>query len=1585
MGVVAVDAAVFVNRYLAHAASDLPGQDEQQLRRVAEQALQFGMQREPDQTLLAVVQLDGRTTAVEIVMSDVSYLVDSVREELNRIGRPSARVLHPQLVVTRAADGTLESVHDVDDTAKLPAGAVVESWMHIEIDLLPDQRLAALEAELRGILADVQFAAADRAAMSERLIELAHLLRENPGEFDRETSAEAGELLAWLADDNYLVLGHTAYSVQDLANPLGTAPKAEVEGVLRGEASISPIELMPAFRSGVPLVIFKSPLTSRVKRRSRYDCVTVVTPASGGRPQTVHVFLGLIADEEQSAVMRVPMVRKRLDEIRIRAGVRADSHSGRQLLSALRTLPRDELLEAPTADLLKLAQLVVARADHRAVGVFARLHLNRDFVTVLVYFPADRFGPDTRRRVEAVISRHWPGDVIDRDDRIVELGFARMKRLIALRPGMTPPQPERAPIEAEVAIATRGWSEQLFDLLHARCDTALAERLQATFRGTIPEAYKEDFTASEAVDDLLVLADLAARDGLAFRLYKPDSVDPDHADHRLKVFRTGDAVSLARTLPIFTLMGVEVVDERPYAFEPVATASATTTDPICWIYDFGLRLPAGVELDEQRTATFIEAVEVIWRGGVERDSSNALVVRAGLSWWQVNILRAYSRYLRQSGTPYSRSYLERALVDHSDLAERLVALFEARFDPDRGEQDTTAIVDEIERGLTNVTSLDQDAILRGFLGLVQATLRTNAYQHDADGKRRTALAFKFDPKAIRGLPEPRPKFEIWVYSPRVEGVHLRFGAVARGGLRWSDRPEDFRTEILGLVKAQMVKNAVIVPTGSKGGFVPKQLPDPAVDREAWMTEGVACYRTFIACLLDVTDNYVVDADGDERVVSPDRMRRYDGDDPYLVVAADKGTASFSDIANEIALDYGYWLGDAFASGGSQGYDHKAMGITARGAWESVKYHFRERGVDVQSQPITVVGIGDMSGDVFGNAMLRSEHIKLVAAFDHRHVFIDPAPDAAATFAERRRLFTLPRSSWDDFDRSIMSRGGGVFPRSLKSVALTPEMRQLLDVASDVVTLSPTELIRAVLRAPVDLIFNGGIGTYVKSSIEPQSAAGDKANDGLRVDGVELRAHVVAEGGNLGFTQLGRVEIAREGGRINTDAIDNSAGVDTSDHEVNLKILLNRAVTSGRITQDERNALLESVTEDVAALVLRDNYEQNVLLGMARTLSPALLTVHQRFIQTLVTSGQLDRELEFLPSDKQLEQRAAEGIGLLSPENAVLAAYAKLSLTHHIEDSSLPDEPWFQQVLAEYFPVSIAERFRDELVHHPLRREIITTSLVNEMVNRGGTTFVFRAAEETGADPAEVARAYTVVREVFDLPQLWREIESLDNVAPTVAQHAAYAEVRRLIDRATRWFLDARFPINDVAAEVERFAATMRELGPRISELVRGAELDDIRHEAQRLSRLGLSVEIATKVAELLSAFLLLDVVEIASASDHSAAEIAELHFALSDEFFVDEMLVAITGLPRDDRWSALARAAVRHDVYAALSAITQTVLRSTPDTLTPDERVATWTKDNAERVERARGTVRSALDRDHVDLATLSVALRIMRTLPSGG
>jgi glutamate dehydrogenase len=1575
---VEVDTAVFLRRYLTHASSQLPGRQPSVLAEIARDHLLAGRTRLPDQILVSLRELDGSTTSIDIVTADAPYLVDSTRAELERTGHPIDHLLHPQIVVCRDEAGVLVNVLDLDDRAEVPAGAQTESWMHIETDLIPSDEHATVAADLTRVLTDVHNAVMDAPDLYFLIRDLADRIEADPGQFDRDTSTEAAALLRWLADGNFMILGHAAYSANELANPSRSETAAVTErGVLRGEASISPLELLPAYRSGAPLVIFKSPMVSTVRRSTRYDCVTVIAPEREGGGEKIHVFLGLITDDSDGTVGRVPVLRRRIAEVLQRSGARSDSHTGRQLLAALRTLPRDELLEATSPDLLKLATLVVDRADRGGIGVFARTHLNRDFVSVLIYFPADRLGPETRRKVRDVVLADWPGKIIGRDDKIVELGLARMHFLVALRPGEEVPNPDRAAIEAKVAQVTRRWSDDLADLLTMGLGEQHADRVLRRYADAFPEAYKEDFPASTAVADLSQLERLPDLDGLGFDVYTPSADDP--ADRRLKIFRTGTPLSLGRTLPMLELMGIEVLDERPYEVE--------RTDGInAWVYDFGLKLGEGVDFGPERSAAVIDTLRVLWAGGVEQDGFNALVVRAGLTWQQATVLRAYAKYLRQAGTTFSQGYIEQTLTQNTVIARLLVDLFDARFNPERlteGAEKQDDIRAEIDEALADVSSLDQDRILRSLLTIINASLRTNYYRRYENDEPSAAFAIKLDPLSIPDLPQPRPKFEIWVYSPRLEGVHLRFGSVARGGLRWSDRREDFRTEVLGLVKAQMVKNTVIVPVGSKGGFVAKRLPDPSVDRDAWLTEGIACYKTFITSLLELTDDYRRDENGQQYIAKPPATRSYDGDDPYLVVAADKGTATFSDIANGIAIERGFWLGDAFASGGSVGYDHKAMGITAKGAWESVKYHFRELGVDCQSQDFTCVGIGDMSGDVFGNGMLLSEHIRLVAAFDHRHIFIDPSPNAASSFIERQRMFALPRSSWDDYDETLISTGGGVFSRSLKSIPVSAEAAAALGIAGGATAMAPASLINAILTAPVDLLWNGGIGTYVKASTESHLDAGDKANDVLRANGAALRCRVVGEGGNLGFTQRGRIEFARNGGHINTDAIDNSAGVDTSDHEVNIKILLDRAVQNGQLAVADRNELLASVTDEVGELVLKDNYDQNVLLGVGRHGARALMSVHRRLIKSLEKAGELNREIEFLPSDKGCAAREANGEGLTSPEMAVLTAYVKIVLTEEVRDLSVPDEPWFRRVLQGYFPKPIAARFDSDLENHPLHREIITTCVVNDMVNRGGATFMFRANEETGADVAQVTRAYTVVREVFGLESIWADLEALDNKVPTDAQHIGYREVRRTIDRAVRWLVDVRFPISDVAAEIDRFRPTLAALMPKVPDMLRGRERENLHAEVDRLVGHGLSHDLAVRISTLLTAFLLLDVVEIAVANDRPASEVAELHYALSEQLSVDDILYAVTRLPRDDRWSALARAAMRHDVYAALASITTSVLKNTDTSLPATDRLAVWAAANAERVERARNTLSEALARDPVDLATLSVALRVVRGLPS--
>ena len=1063
-----------------------------------------------------------------------------------------------------------------------------------------------------------------------------------------------------------------------------------------------------------------------------------------------------------------------------------------------------------------------------------------------------------------------------------------------------------------------------------------------------------------------------------FRLNLYQAVGSTDGDRRFKIYRSGGAVSLTEVLPVLQRLGVEVVDEHPYELR-------RTDGTTAWVYDFGLKLRAVDELGDDARERLQDTFAAVWTGKAENDGFNELVLRAGLTWRQAVVLRAYAKYLRQAGSTFSQDYMEDALKNNTHATRLLVNLFQARLSPAHtgaGVEITEGILEELDGALDQVASLDEDRILRSFLTLIKATLRTNFFQRDAEGGPHAYLSMKFDPQAVPDLPAPRPAYEIWVYSPRVEGVHLRFGKVARGGLRWSDRREDFRTEVLGLVKAQMVKNTVIVPVGAKGGFVGKRLPDPAADRDAWMAEGIASYKTFISGLLDITDNLV----GGE-VVPPRDVVRHDEDDTYLVVAADKGTASFSDIANEVAVSYGFWLGDAFASGGSVGYDHKKMAITSSGAWESVKRHFREMGHNTQEEDFTVVGIGDMSGDVFGNGMLLSEHIRLVAAFDHRHIFLDPQPDAATSYAERRRLFELPRSSWADYDTSVISSGGGVFPRSAKAIPINSQIRAALGIESSAPKLTPAELMKAILQAPVDLLWNGGIGTYVKASTESQADVGDKANDAIRIDGSQLRVKVVGEGGNLGFTQLGRIEFARSGGpggsggRINTDAIDNSAGVDASDHEVNIKILLNSVVADGDMTVKQRNSLLAEMTHEVGDLVLRNNYAQNVALANSMAQANSLLHAHQRFIRRLVREGKLDRGLEFLPTDRQIRERAAAGQGLTQPEMAVILAYAKITVAAELIETDLPDDPYLRSLLHAYFPVPLRERFEQAIDTHALHREIVTTVLVNDTVNSGGTTFLHRFKEEIGATTDEIVRAHTAARVIFHLGPIWDEVESLDNVVAADVQTRIRLHARRLVERATRWLLNNRLQPLQIAETIDFFAEGVATVWAQLPKLLQGADLEWYQSVHDELTGAGVPEELATQVAGFSSAFPILDMVDVAHRTGNTPLEVAEVYFDLADRLQITQLLDRIILLPRDDRWQSMARAAIREDLFAAHAALTADVLSAGEPGAAPEQRYQAWEERNAGLVGRARTTLEEIQGAEEFDLASLSVAMRTFRTL----
>jgi len=1592
------EVGVLLRRYYRHAApDDLAQRDPIDVYGAAMSHFQLAAHRPQGTANVRVFtpQVDEQGwscghTVVEVVTDDMPFLVDSITSELTREGRAIHLVVHPQMHVRRDITGTLLELRDLPDVAVAEQGApdtVTESWMHVEIDRETDPKeLTAMEEALQRVLRDVREAVEDWGKMRATALTIADDLSARDLPLQADEVAEAWELLRWLGEEHFTFLGYREYELtQENGEDVLRAKTGSGLGILRADQTQSqsfselPPEVRAKARQKRLLVLTKAASRATVHRPAYLDYIGVKKFDKQGEVVGEHRFLGLFAHAAYTeSVLRIPVLRRKASEVMARSGFTPDSHSGKDLLEFLETYPRDELFQIPTDELLVTALSVLHIRERRQLRLFLRRDEYGRFVSALVYLPRDRYNTEVRGKLQQILKEELHGVSVDYTSRVSESVLARLHFtvLVDQDAGGALDQIDERRIEQRLADATREWRDDFAEALVDQMGEERAAGLMGRYAEAFPAGYKESFPARVAVGDLKRLDELPADGGLAMNLYEPIGASP--GERRFKVYRSGAPLSLTQMLPILQKMGVEVVDEHPY--EIVRSDGVRG-----WIYDFGLRYELrGRDLPiDQCKGEFQDAFAAVWSGEAEGDGFNALVLRAGLTWRQAVILRAYAKYLRQGGTAFSQDYIEQVLCSNVHVARLLVRLFEVRFDP-RHQQSSAevsgALVEEINGSLDQVASLDADRILRSFLTLIRATLRTNFFRTGPQtGAARPYVSFKLDPQAVPELPAPRPKYEIFVYSPRVEGVHLRFGAVARGGLRWSDRREDFRTEILGLVKAQMVKNAVIVPVGAKGGFVCKRLPDPA-DREAWLAEGVACYRTFISGLLDITDNLV-----GGKVVPPPQVVRHDGDDSYLVVAADKGTATFSDIANAVSKDYGFWLGDAFASGGSAGYDHKAMGITARGAWESVKRHFREMGVDCQREDFTMIGIGDCSGDVFGNGVLLSEQIRLVAAFDHRHIFLDPDPDAATSYAERRRLFGLPRSSWEDYDQTLISAGGGIYPRSAKSIPITPEVKAVLDIAGDVTQMTPNELLHAILAAPVDLLWNGGIGTYVKSSVETNADVGDKANDAIRVNGNELRAKCVGEGGNLGLTQLGRIEYALAGGRINTDAIDNSAGVDCSDHEVNIKILLNRVVDDGDLTEKQRNVLLAEMTDEVAALVLRDNYAQNVALATSLAQAPSLLHAHARYMRKLEKAGQLDRALEFLPTDKQINERRQAGLGLVAPEFAVLLAYTKITLDRELLATGLPDDPYLRGELYDYFPTPLRERFRTQIDDHPLRREIINTYLVNSMVNTAGTTFVYRMREETGGGAEDIAAAHVVARDVFGLPSYWAAVELLDNRVEAVVQTRMRLEARRLAERCSRWLLhNRRLPL-DIAAQVDFFRDGALEVVALLPKLLRGADLEAMQHRRDELVAAGIPEELAVTTAVMDNAYSAFDIVEVSHARTRPVDEVADVYCYLADRLSTTQILARINALPRDDRWKTMARAALREDLYAAHAGLTSEVLSAGGPDTTPEQRFATWVARNGSLVSRAQQTFEEIATSDSFDLAMMSVAMRTFRTLLRSG
>ncbi|MBG6182087.1 glutamate dehydrogenase [Arthrobacter sp. CAN_A214] len=1590
----------FIGHYYEHlAAEDAGSYSGQVLQDRAVRHRELAGKRAPGQAVVDVFDQSG-SSVVLIVTDDMPFLVDSVTAELVRLNAAIRLVVHPTFVATRSrgthALSSLQRVPSVagvssGDTAALPdisgyvaladQSASIESWISVEIGKVADdtERSAVVQG-LLGVLSDVRAAVEDWPAMRSKVRSIKASLASTEGAAGIPDLHQARELLQWLDDGNFTFLGYREY---DLVSENGIDALRMRDssglGLLRGGGASGQLQQLTRAgrakaREKRMLVITKANSRSTVHRAAYLDYIGIKNFDDQGNVTGERRFIGLFATSAYTGSVRnVPIVRDKVTEVLHRCGFPSDSHSGKDLLSILETYPRDELFQIDVQDLVATALGILRLQERRRTRLFLRPDVYGRFMSALVYLPRDRYTTSVRLRFEEELRSTFHADSIDFEARMSESALARLFFRIRLTRGDEVADVDAAALEERLVRAARSWSEGITEVAHGRFPRESAERLAGLWAEAFPPSYRVDYEVEDALEDIerFESLDRSAVGAPGMHIYVPTRAgNQREEDARLKLYLT-ESKSLTQILPFLHNLGLEVLDERPFEIERADGESY-------FLYDLGLKYPQGV--DPEGTASLLkDAFAAAVVGNSESDTFDRLVLREKLSWRRVLILRSYAKYMRQMGNTNSYGFVADTLLRNAVVGRALVALFEARFDPDaQGDREESAdgARQALDAGLEQVPTLDADRVLRTFANLIEATSRTNYFQ----GKRH--LSFKLNTPMVEGAPFPRPKFEIWVYSPQVEGVHLRFGAIARGGLRWSDRREDFRTEVLGLVKAQTVKNAVIVPTGAKGGFFAKQLPDPSVDRAAWLAEGQSSYRTFIRGLLDITDNLAT-TDGSEAVVPPERVVRHDGDDTYLVVAADKGTASFSDIANDLSREYGFWLGDAFASGGSVGYDHKAMGITARGAWESVKRHFSEFDLDTQTQPFTVVGVGDMSGDVFGNGMLLSEHLRLVAAFDHRHIFLDPNPNSAVSFAERRRLFALPRSSWEDYSATLLSTGGGIYSRQAKSVPVSEEVRAVLGIKGTAASMSPPELLRAILRAPVDLLYNGGIGTYVKAESETHAEVGDRANDAIRVNGSELRVKVIGEGGNLGMTQRGRIEAALAGVVLNTDAIDNSAGVDCSDHEVNIKIFVDRMVKVGRLSAAERPGFLASMTDEVAGLVLQDNVDQNVLLLNDRQRVVEWSPSFERLMDWLEQKADLDRSLEALPTTAELRARLETGQGLTSPELSVLAAYAKIELTKALTRSNLADDPWFSGTLRRYFPQQLVERFDDVLDTHPLRREIIATVVANDMINLGGITFVFRVMEETSVPEVGIAKAFVALREIYDLDETVRALAELPADFPTDHWSTVHLDLRRLLDRAVRWFVNHVEQGSTVEQDVAAFKPLIAPLRSKLASYVRGCDLARVEQWSARAEEWGLPEGIGQHWAEQFESFALLDIAISTRRVDEPVEEIARVYYAVYDRFEVDNLLERITKLPRSDRWQALARAALRDDLYSTVADISVAVLRASRELCGGDAslRLKEWEAQNADQLKRASNMFAEVNRLERDDISSLSVALRLLRSI----
>ena len=1526
-------------------------------------------------------------TVIEIVNDDMPFLVDSVCLALARLDLELHLVLHPIIRLQRDAEGQrIESSGRVGGDGP---PVIAESYMHLKVSERSSRdELAAIEAELQSVLEEVRIAVEDWPAMRGRMLDVVAEVEVDISTAADDDLAEICRFLHWVVDDHFTFLGYREFEYVGVA---GDETHMQVVhgsglGVLRDPdyrvfEDIRNLQALPedvrAFLlKPEGLLITKTDRMARVHRSVHYDLIGVKKLNDIGRVVGEHRFIGAFTSAAYNQSPRqIPLLRLKVDNVMTSAGFQPSSHDGKMLLNVLETYPRDELFQSASAELLENAVGMLHVQQGHRVAVFTRIDALERFASCIVFVPRDRFDSGLRRRITGMLCQTFAGTLSIYYTQMTDAPVVRLHVIIKITRGEIP-EFDRDALERHLTDICRSWDDKLHESAIETKGEEAGSRLYRQFGIGFPSSYRESHGVQTAILDMEHMRQVVENAAPAMTLFRP--VSADNSVLRLKLFNRLEPAPLSDVIPILENLGVKVISEVPYEVR------LEDFDVSVWIHDFEMVLRGGAECDLGRIKLPCEdALRAIWDGRLENDGFNGLVLAAGMTWREVTVIRAYARYLRQTTFTFSQSYMEETLVANAGIARLLADLFLCRFDPaaDNRDQNSVYLVGRIEQALETVANLDEDRILRRFLNLINATLRTNFFRRHTGKTDDSCLSFKFDSQAIDDLPLPRPLVEIWLYAPRVEAVHLRGGRIARGGIRWSDRREDFRTEVLGLMKAQMSKNAVIVPTGSKGGFIVKR-PPVGGTRDELQAEGVACYQTMIRGMLDLTDNIR----GPEIIPPPDVVR-HDGDDPYLVVAADKGTAAFSDYANAVSLEYGFWLGDAFASGGSAGYDHKKMGITAKGAWESVKRHFRECETDIQTTDFTVVGCGDMSGDVFGNGILLSKHIRLLGAFNHRHIFIDPDPDAAIGWSERKRLFDLPRSSWSDYDSTLITTGGGVFDRSAKTIALTSEIKALTGIESDNVT--PSQLIRALLTAEVDLLWFGGIGTYVKCREESSADVGDRANDAHRINGDEVRARVVGEGANLGVTQRGRIEYARAGGRINTDAIDNCAGVACSDHEVNIKILLGSVVAEGDLTVKQRDELLNEMTDAVAELVLTNNYDQSQAITVAQHRGAGLLDAEARLIRQLERGAlRLDRMIECLPGEESLAERIAAGGRLERPEIAILLAYAKMELYDELLPSGLPDDPTLDADLQKYFPDILNDRFPDAVSQHRLRREIVTSYIVNSMINRVGATFVNTVREQTGDQAIDIARAYLIARDIFEIRTLWGQVEDLDNMVPAAVQIRMLDEIRQLVERGSVWLLRNEVRPLDLAAITSKYAPGIRTLRASLDQTANEFQRQSMSVNASTLAQDGVPSALAQSVAGTSLMVSGLDVARLADRLARPVTGVAQVYFAIGEYFALDWLRDRAAALAVENRWQQLAVATIVDDLLGHQIAFTSAVLGSGGESgvSMPDAVARVIEKWTTKRREATSQTMRLLLECravETVDLPMLAVANGQFRALLS--